>query len=118
MEEEKIYWSMEEIVSITETIQEGEIEYNGKYLKLHWCELTEAEEPKLVLPSDDLPEEEKTKLYINMAADRVKQSISKADEKDPDGATIDINEWEKIPTTLRFAIHNKVIGPGTNFQNG
>ena len=118
MEEEKTYWTMEDIVSITETVQEAELEYNGKYLKLQWCELTEAEEPKLVIPSDDIPEEEKTKLYIEMAADRTKKAISKADKKNPEGAQLDINEWEKIPTTLRFAIQNKVLGAGTNFQNG
>ena len=118
MKDEKQYWTMEEILSITETVQEAELEYNGKYLKFHWCELTEAEEPKLVMPSDELAEEEKTKLYIKMASDRVKMAVSKADKKDPEGKTLDTEEWDKIPTTLRFAIQNKILGAGTNFQNG
>ncbi len=117
-EEEKQYWSMEEIISITETVQEKEIEYNGKHLKLHWCELTEAEEPKVILPSDDLPEEDKTKMYVDMAAERVKAMISKADGREPTNITIDIKEWTKIPTTLRYSIQNNVLGAGTNFQNG
>ena len=48
MEEEKQYWSMDELLSITEKVQETEIEYANKYLKIQWCELTESEEPKML----------------------------------------------------------------------
>lgn len=118
MEEEKQYWSMDEIIAITEKVQEEEVEYQGKFLKLHWCELTESEEPKVTLPADDLPEEEKTKMYIGMAAARVKSMIAKADEKNPDDKSLKVEDWDSIPTTLRYAIQNKILGAGTSFQNG
>jgi len=118
MEEKKQYWSMDDLLSITDTVQEEEVEYNEKFLKLHWCELTESEEPKVTLPADDLPEEEKTKMYVEMAAARVKAMIAKADEKNPDDKSLRIEEWDKIPTTLRYAIQNKILGAGTNFQDG
>ena len=63
MEEEKQYWSMDELLSITEKVQETEIEYANKYLKVQWCELTESEEPKMIMPDESLPEEEKTKIF-------------------------------------------------------
>jgi len=118
MEEEKQYWSMDELLSITEKVQETEIEYANKYLKIQWCELTESEEPKMIMPDDSLPEEEKTKIYVEMAADRVKTMMSKANEKNPEGIVIKLEDWDKLPTNLRYNIQNKILGSGTNFQDG
>ena len=118
MEEEKQYWSMEELLSITETVQEAEIEYGEKSLKIQWCELTESEEPKMVLPNEDMPEEEKTKLYVQMASDRVTQMITKANDKNSEDAVVSVEHWEKLPTNLRYSIQNKILGSGTSFQDG
>ena len=58
MEEEKQYWSMDELLSLTDKVQEIEVEYGEKFLKVQWCELTESEEPKMIMPDESLPEEE------------------------------------------------------------
>jgi len=120
MEEEKQYWSMDELLSITETVQEAEIEYGQKSLKIQWCELAESEEPKMVLPDDDMSEEDKTKLYVQMASDRVLLMISKANDKNPDGKVISTEPevWGQLPTNLRYTIQNKILGSGTSFQDG
>ena len=93
--DEKQYWSMDELLSLTEKVQEVEVEYGEKFLKIQWCELTEAEEPKMVMPDESLPEEEKTKIYVDMAADRVKAMMSKAMDKNPEGSVINIDESGK-----------------------
>jgi hypothetical protein len=118
MKEEKQYWTMKELLSITETVQEAEIEYGEKSLKIQWCELTESEEPKMVLPSEDMPEEEKTELYVRMASDRVTQMMTKADDKNPKGTVVSIEHWNRLPTNLRYSIQNKILGSGTSFQDG
>ena len=56
--EEKQYWSMDELLSLTDKVQETEVEYGEKFLKIQWCELTESEEPKMIMPDESLPEEE------------------------------------------------------------
>ena len=116
--EEKQYWSMDELLSLTDKVQATEVEYGEKFLKIQWCELTESEEPKMIMPDESLPEEEKTKIYVDMAADRVKAMMSKANEKNPEGMVINLDDWNKLPTNLRYNIQNKVLGSGTNFQNG
>ena len=52
MEEEKQYWTVDELESLSETVQEAEIEYQGKMIKVSWCELTESEEPKALIVGD------------------------------------------------------------------
>ena len=116
--DEKQYWSMDELLSLTETVQEAEVEFGEKFLKIQWCELTEAEEPKMIMPDESLPEEEKTKIYVDMAADRVKTMMLKAKDKNPEAMVLNLDDWDKLPTNLRYSIQNKVLGSGTNFQNG
>ena len=36
MEEEKQYWSMDELLSLTETVQEAEVEFGEKFLKIQF----------------------------------------------------------------------------------
>jgi hypothetical protein len=36
--------------------------------------------------------------------------IEKANEKNPDGATLNEESWTKLPTTLRYQIANKIMG--------
>ena len=57
MTEEKEMWTIDELVAMTESVQHKEIDYAGKALRVQWCELTEAEEPKMALPDDSAPSE-------------------------------------------------------------
>ena len=119
MEEEKQYWSMDELLSITETVQEAEVEFGEKFLKIQWCELTEAEEPKMALPDDNAPSEEQTEYYKELAADRVLKMIEKANEKEPETATITADNYKSLPTTLRWQISSLVLGQtNENFTTG
>jgi hypothetical protein len=36
--------------------------------------------------------------------------ILKANEKNPDGPIISEEQWSLLPTTLRFAISNRILG--------
>ena len=110
--DEKQYWSMDELLSLTEKVQEVEVEYGEKFLKIQWCELTEAEEPKMVMPDESLPEEEKTKIYVDMAADRVKAMMSKAMDKNPEGSVINIDDWDKLPEEVKQIIANMMFNLG------
>ena len=60
MEEKKI-WSMDELVALTDEVQEEEVEYRERMVYFHFCELTEKEEPKFTGINEDLPEDEKPK---------------------------------------------------------
>ena len=59
MEEETQYWSVDELESLTETVQEAEVEYQGKSIRVAWCELTESEEPKSLSIDETLSEKER-----------------------------------------------------------
>tara|TARA_Y100000593_G_C4151020_1_gene257053 strand:- start:35 stop:397 length:363 start_codon:yes stop_codon:yes gene_type:complete len=102
-------WTIDELVSLTEEIQSIDLEYNGKNLPIQWCELTEAEEPKLSMASDDVSEEEKQAHYAKLASNRVLAMISKANDKNPDGKVLDADVWDKLPTTLRWRISNTLL---------
>jgi len=107
---EKNFWSMEELVALTDEVQEEEIEFREKTVRFHFCELTEKEEPKFTGISDDLPEDEKMEMFTELGAKRVTKMILKANEKNPDGPIISEEQWSLLPTTLRFAISNKILG--------
>ena len=74
----------------------------------------EAEEPKMAIPSDDTPEEEKNDYYTQLAAEKVMKMIEKANEKNPDGATLSPDVWSKLPTTLKYKISAKIMGTDTD----
>ena len=38
---ENEFWNIDELVALTDEVQTSEIEYNGKQLKIQYCELTE-----------------------------------------------------------------------------
>jgi len=118
-------WSIEELIAMTDTVQSTDIEWQGKILKLQYCELTEEEEPKMLLPDDDLPSEEQNDYYREIASQRVARMISKANGKNPEGTTLADDNWDKMPTTLRWQISGTVLGtiapegPTTkDFQDG
>ena len=116
MTEEKQVWSIEELIAMTDTVQTKDIEWQEKTLKIQYCELTEEEEPKMVLPSDDMPSEEVNEYYRELASERVTRMINKANKKNPEGITISDDNWGKLPTTLRWQISGTVLGTTTNTE--
>ena len=117
MTEEKEMWTVDELVSMVNEVQTKEIEWAGKVLKVQWCELVEAEEPKMAIPSDETPEEEKNEYYTQLAAEKVMKMIEKANDKNPDSALFTTEVWAKLPTTLKYQISSKVMGTDTTDVN-
>tara|TARA_Y100000593_G_C4162434_1_gene262706 strand:+ start:68 stop:424 length:357 start_codon:yes stop_codon:yes gene_type:complete len=107
-------WSMEDLIALTDEVQSEDMEYKGKTVHIQWCELVESEEPKMAIPSDDTPEEEKNDYYTQLAAEKVMKMIEKANEKNPEGATLSPEVWSKLPTTLKYKISAKIMGTDTD----
>ena len=107
---EKEVWSMEDLLSLTDEVQTEEMEYKGKTVNLQFCELVESEEPKMAMPSEDAPEEDKNAYYASIANEKIIKMIEKANEKNPDGAFITGEVWSKLPTTLKYKLSAKVMG--------
>jgi hypothetical protein len=105
-------WTIDELKALTNEVQTEDLDYKGKSLTVQWCELTEAEEPKMAIPDDNLPEEDKTKLYTQIGSAKVIAMIEKANGLNPDGTTVDKESWELLPSTLRYNISNVVLGAG------
>ena len=119
MTEVKEMWTIEELVAMTEEVQHKEVMWSGKTLNVQWCELTEAEEPKMNLPDDNAPAEEQTEYYKEIAGKRVLAMIEKANDKEPDTASINASNWGSLPTTLRWNISSLVLGTANeNFTIG
>jgi hypothetical protein len=119
MTEEKEMWTIEELVEMTENVQHKEIAWAGKALNIQWCELIEAEEPKMALPDDEAPAEEQTEYYKKLAGDRVLCMIEKANGKQPDAVSITKDNWVSLPTTLRWNIQAIILGTSNeNFTTG
>tara|TARA_R110001583_G_scaffold3312_8_gene21554 strand:- start:4727 stop:5086 length:360 start_codon:yes stop_codon:yes gene_type:complete len=117
-EEVKEYWTLEDLESLTETVQEAEVEHQGKYFPVKWCELVESEEPKYDL-DDNLSEEEKQEYYMKLGKERCLSMILKASEKDSDYDGISAEQWAKLPSTLKFKVQNTLMGVATSdFQSG
>jgi len=108
--QEKQVWTIEELVAMTETVQTADIEYAGKSLPIQWCELTESEEPKMVVPDEETPAEEVSDYYKGLAQERVGRMLEKANKLSPDTVTLTPESWEKLPTTIRWSISGKVLG--------
>ena len=104
--ENKEMWTIDELVSLTETVQSAEVEYQGKLLPVQWCELTESEEPKISMPAEGKDE---TQHYAEIASQRMLAMIKKANTMNPDAKVLDEDSWDKLPTTLRWAISNAVM---------
>ena len=103
-------WSMDDLVALTDEVQTDEIDYRGKLVKFQFCELTESEEPKFKNLGPDITEDEKMAVYQDLGSERCLRMILKANEKNPDGATLGEEHWSGLPTTLRYAIANKIMG--------
>ena len=105
----KEVWTIEDLVSLTNTIQKAEVAYNGKDVPLQWCELTEAEEPKMLMPEESASEEEKTAHFSKIAGQRVISMILKANKMDEESSFITEENWPEFPSTLRWRISNKIL---------
>ena len=110
MTKTKEMWTIEDLVSLTDTVQEGSVSYRGKKFLFQFCELTEAEEPKNIFDKVFDSDEEKLSFYQKIGTERVMKMISKANEKNPDGIGIDREHWPLLPTTLRYQISNEIMG--------
>ena len=110
MEEEKQeYWTIEELVSLTDKVQEKEIEFREKLVKFQWCELAESEEPKVLMIDENTPEEEKNEKYMELGKERTLKMMQKADEKNPDGPSL-VSVWDKLPSNLKYQVSNMIMG--------
>jgi hypothetical protein len=112
-EEEKVtteMWSMDELVALTDEVQENEVEFRGKRVRFQFCELTEKEEPKFTGISENMPEDKKMQMYQELGSKRVLRMLLKANKKNADGPIISQEQWALLPTTLRFQISNLIIG--------
>ena len=116
MTEKMESWSMEDLISLTDEIQTEELKYKGKIVNVQWCELVEAEEPKMAIPSDDTPEEDKNEYYVQLAAEKIQKMIEKANEKNPEGTFLTAEVWSKLPTTLKYKVSAKVMGTDTDIN--
>ena len=103
-------WSMDDLVALTDEVQTDEIDYRGKLVKFQFCELTESEEPKFKNLGPDITEDEKMAVYQELGSERCLRMILKANEKNPDGPVIGTEQWALLPTTLRYAISNSILG--------
>ena len=113
---ENEFWNIDELVALTDEVQTSEVDYNEKKLKIQFCELTEGEEPKLDLPSAEASEEEQNKAYQKIGQARIVAMIEKANKKNPEGVTVSAENWEKLPSTIRWGLSQAVLGGGTNFR--
>ena len=108
-EKETEMWTIEDLVQMTEEVQTADLDWQGKTLKIQWCELVEAEEPKMSLPGENLSDEEQTEVYKEMASARVLAMIAKANTKNPEGASVTGENWGSLPTTLRWNLQTKIL---------
>ena len=109
---ENEFWSIDELVALTNEVQTGEVEYSGKKLNFQYCELTEGEEPKFELPSDDASEADSNIAYQKIGQARIVAMIEKANKKNPEGITVDAENWDSLPSTVRWGLSNAVLNVG------
>tara|TARA_R110002020_G_scaffold141859_1_gene313665 strand:+ start:5968 stop:6336 length:369 start_codon:yes stop_codon:yes gene_type:complete len=122
MAKEESVWSIDDLIALTDEVQEGECEYRGKSFRYQYCELTEKEEPKTLPIDDSASEDEKSEWYTKVGTERIIAMIEKANEKNPDGVTITEEVWVKLPITLRYNVMSDILSISkdqtANFQTG
>jgi len=109
-------WTMDDLVSLTDEVQVAEIEFREKKVKFQFCELTEGEEPKLELPPADATQDEQNIAYQKIGQARIMTMIDKANKMNPEGATVSTENWEQLPSTIRWGLSQAVLGGGANFR--
>ena len=110
MTEKKDTWTIDELVNLTNKVQKGETEYNGKKFTFQYCELTEGEEPKMKFAPDGASEEEKNEKFKEIGQARIIAMIAKANEKNPEGISITQENWSELPSTIRWGVSNSILG--------
>ena len=109
-EENTESWSLEELTSMTDEVQQDTVLFKEKNLTYQYCELTAAEEPNFGALEQGASEEEKMSYYTKIGAERILSMLVKANDKNPEGPCISKETWELLPTTLRYSISNQVMG--------
>jgi hypothetical protein len=109
-EETTEMWSMDDLIALTDEVQQAETNFRGKTVKYQFCELVEKEEPKFKPVADTASEEEKMAMYTELGGKRILSMLEKANEKKPDGPCITKDHWGLLPTTLRYQISNEIMG--------
>lgn len=109
-EETTDLWSMDDLIALTDEVQQGEVEFRGKLVKYQFCELVEKEEPKFKPVPDTASEEQKMAMYTEIGSKRILRMLEKANEKNPEGPSITKEHWGLLPTTLRYQISNDIMG--------
>ena len=119
-EKKKELWTIDELVELTEKVQTDSVTYLEKELPIQWCDLVESEEPKVDLAAvDSADESTKQELFAKFGTERVLAMIEKANKKNPEGASITRDSWDKIPATIRWQLSGTVLGnkdTGENFR--
>jgi hypothetical protein len=119
---EKNTWTIEELVALTDKVQNGTVEFRGKPFEFQFCELSEKEEPKLKALPDNATETEKNDWYAQIGNDRILAMITKANAKSPDTASLTPENWAELPITLRFSITSEILSlredVAGNFSSG
>ena len=108
---------MDELMALTDEVQIAEVGFRGGIVEFQFCELTEKEEPKITMLPDDAPEEDKMGVYQEIGSQRVYKMIEKANVKNPDGPVVTAEQWSGLPTTLRYAITNEILGAEQESQD-
>ena len=104
-------WTIDELVELTEKVQTDSITYLDKELPIQWCDLVESEEPKVDLASIDAADEgQKQEIFAHFGTERVLAMVEKANKKNPKGAIITRESWDKIPATIRWQLSGSVLG--------
>jgi hypothetical protein len=109
-EETTEMWSMDDLIALTDEVQQAETNFRGKTVKYQFCELVEKEEPKFKPVAETASEEEKMAMYTELGGKRILSMLEKANEKKPDGPCITKDHWGLLPTTLRYQISNEIMG--------
>jgi len=102
-------WSIEELVALTDEIQEATVEFKGKLFSFQYAELTEEEEPKMVPLGDGASDDEQADWYQKVGSERILAMIKKAHKENPDSTCLDKESWAKLPSTLRYKIIGEVL---------
>ena len=103
-------WTLDDLVALTDEVQQGEVDFRGKVFKYQFCELVEKEEPKFKPLKDSASEEQKMAYYSEIGSKRVWAMIEKASVKNPDGPVLEKSQWDLLPTTLRYSVANEIMG--------
>ena len=109
-EETTEMWSMDDLIALTDEVQQAKVDFRGKTVKYQFCELVEKEEPKFKPVPDTASEEQKMAMYTELGSKRILAMIEKANEKNPEGPCITEEHWGLLPTTLRYQISNDIMG--------